>query len=454
MKTLNIIALLFCLSSCDSSFLEVKPSMEIDLLTDYDDLENLLENGFVFGKTGNLKLAACDDYYIVSRKDYDAMPSMTEKNVYVWNERPFAGEPNQADWNGQYKAVFYANAVLDRLAEIDDSGNGKRRDFIRGTALFYRAYAYADMVTAFCPVFDPTDEDVGSGLPLRRSADIDKMEGRSSVHQTYSFIITDLLEAVDLLDGKPFPLNNPNRASQEAAFALLARLYLAMGDYPNATLYADHCLQKYDKLIDYNSICLSCATPFEKDLSEVIYFSNHYTNNAFLTSINEILFLAVDTLLLEKYSPHDLRFPIMYMKNRVGNYNKKRGYILGGGYDFSGLATDEIYLIRAEGYARTGQHDLAIADINTLLKNRFETGRYTDIQNIPDDQLLELILDERRKSLAWRGLRWSDLKRLNKEGWNINLYRDLDGTMFHLPPNSSFYVFPIPEEETIISTVK
>lgn len=454
MKILNAIILLFCLSSCETSFLEVKPSKDIDLLTDYDDLENLLENGYVFGKTGNLKLAACDDYYIVSKKDYDALPSMTEKNVYVWNENPFAGEPNQADWNGQYKAIFYANAVLDRLAQMDDGSNAKRRDFIRGTALFFRAYAYADMVVTFCPMFDTADEGQGKGLPLRKSADIDKVEGRASVHQTYDFIISDLLEAVELLDGKPFPLNYPNRTSQEAAYALLARLYFAMGDYPNATLYADRCLQKYDKLIDYNSICLTCATPFEKDLSEVIYFSNHYTNNAFLTSINEVLFLAVDTLLLKEYVSHDLRFPIMYLKNKSGNYNKKRGYIKSGGYDFSGLATDEMYLIRAEGYARTRLYDLALADLNTLLKNRFESGKYTGIQNIPNDQLLDLILIERRKSLVWRGLRWSDLKRLNKEGRNINLYRDLDGTMFHLPPNSSLYVFPVPEEETIISTIK
>lgn len=453
MKILIAITLLLCLSSCETTFLEVKPSKSIDLLTDYNDLENLLENGYVFGKTGNLKLAACDDYYVVSKKDYDALPSMTEKNVYVWNENPFAGEPNQADWNGQFKAVFYANAVLDRLAKMDESSNCKRKDFIRGTALFYRAYAYADMVVTFCPVFDTADEGQGKGLPLRRSADIDKVEGRSSVHQTYDFIIADLLETVELLDGKPFPLNNPNRASQEAAYALLARLYLAMGDYPNATLYADRCLQKYSKLIDYNGICLTCATPFEKDLSEVLYFSNHYTNNAFLTSITEMLSLAVDSVLIDSYKGSDLRLPIMFMKNRVGNYNKKRGYILLGGYDFSGLATDEMYLIRAEGYARAGLYDLAAADLNTLLKNRFQTGKYTDIQNYPNDKLLDLILEERRKSLVWRGLRWSDLKRLNKEGRNINLYRDLDGMMFHLPPNSSLYVFPIPEEESVISNI-
>lgn len=60
-----------------------------------------------------------------------------------------------------------------------------------------------------------------------------------------------------------------------------------------------------------------------------------------------------------------------------------------------------------------------------------------------EEAALELILNERRKELPFRGLRWSDLRRLNKEGYNITLQRKLDKN-YILPPNDRRYVLPIP----------
>lgn len=440
-------------ASCQSSFLDVKPSLGIDLLEDLQDLENLLENVYVLNQTGSLKQAASDEYYILTKRDWEALKKETYRNVYVWDADTYGGEPNQPDWNGQYKAVFYANAVLDRLSEIATGEDAGRENYIKGTALLYRAYAYADMAVTFCPLYDPEDEGIGQGLPLRTSADIDKVERRSSVKETHDFIIRDLKEALVLLQGKPFPINYPTRASAEAVYAVLARLYLNMRDYPSASFYADQCLKSYAKLVDYNDVCRDCFSPFEKNLSEVVFYSTIYTNIAVLTQLGELEFRAIDTTLVKSYLSHDLRLPVMYMRSDAGHYYKKAGYIKLGYYDFTGLATDEVYLIRAEGYAREGKYDLALADLNTLLKTRFELGFFKPIDNYPNDKVLDLILEERRKSLVWRGLRWADLKRLNKEGRNITLYRNLDGTKYQLEPNSPRYIFPIPDDEKSISLI-
>ncbi|TYR37849.1 RagB/SusD family nutrient uptake outer membrane protein [Sphingobacterium phlebotomi] len=449
--------LLFLLSvlfaACDSAFLDMKPSKDIDMLNDLDDLENLLENSYVFGKTGSLKVASCDDYYLVSRVEWEGLSSMTERNTYVWNADLFGGEIEQSDWNDQYKAVFYANAVLDRLVELNIDLNTEQSKYVKGAALFLRAYAYYDLAAGFCEAYDEETAHEVWGLPLRTEAAIDEIESRSTLKETFDLIIGDVEEAARLLKGRPFPTNNRNRPSMEASYAMLARVYLSMRKYEQASAYADSCLIRYSTLVDYNDICKDCATPFLNDLDEVIFSSNHLIANARLTSVGERLWMAVDTLLIDAYDPNDLRLSINFLKNREGNFNKKRGYIMTGFYDFSGLATDEMYLIRAEGYARRGDVERAATDLEMLLNKRFVHDTFNGIMTLDANDLLDLILEERRKSLVWRGLRWSDLKRLNKEGRNIVLTRRLGSEEYVLPANDARYVFPIPDDEIALSNI-
>ena len=55
-------------------------------------------------------------------------------------------------------------------------------------------------------------------------------------------------------------------------------------------------------------------------------------------------------------------------------------------------------------------------------------------------------LKERRKELLFRGLRWSDLKRYNRDGAGISLERTVNGTTYTLPPNDLRYAIAIPED--------
>ena len=62
------------------------------------------------------------------------------------------------------------------------------------------------------------------------------------------------------------------------------------------------------------------------------------------------------------------------------------------------------------------------------------------------DAALTLILDERRKELAFRsGLRWSDLKRLNQDSrYAKTLSRKIGGQSYTLAPGDKRYAFLIP----------
>ena len=124
----------------------------------------------------------------------------------------------------------------------------------------------------------------------------------------------------------------------------------------------------------------------------------------------------------------------------------KRGYS-GTINAYSGLAMDEVYLNRAECLARSGNIVGAMNDLNTVLINRWKTGTYTNQTAVSQSDALQKILTERRKELLFRGLRWIDIKRFNKENAGWILTRILNGTTYSLSPNSPLYVLPIPDNE-------
>ncbi|MET0573451.1 MAG: RagB/SusD family nutrient uptake outer membrane protein, partial [Pedobacter agri] len=80
------------------------------------------------------------------------------------------------------------------------------------------------------------------------------------------------------------------------------------------------------------------------------------------------------------------------------------------------------------------------------LVSRFKTGTYRPVVRTDAESALQVVLDERRKELVMRGLRWMDLKRLNAEGANILVSRSFNGQTVSLLPNDSRYALPIPED--------
>jgi hypothetical protein len=81
-----------------------------------------------------------------------------------------------------------------------------------------------------------------------------------------------------------------------------------------------------------------------------------------------------------------------------------------------------------------------------LLRHRWKAGAYTPIQEFDPQKLLALILDHRRKELPFRGLRWTDLRRLNKGINSRTLVRKLNGDSYSLGPGNSRYTLPIPND--------
>ncbi|MEJ2901678.1 RagB/SusD family nutrient uptake outer membrane protein [Pedobacter panaciterrae] len=442
--------------SCKKDFLNEKPSSSIVQPTTLDEFQSLLDNSNTNNVSTGLGILASDDYVYYSDAIWQSARTATERNSYIWAKDLFEGEISD-DWNKPYTAIFYANNVLAGLERIQvNSLNNIQWNQIKGWSLFVRAFAYYELIDNFASPYDAMTASTDMGVPLRLNPSIDELLQRSSVKETFDRIITDLTEAGELLSTS-LPLANRNRPSKVAVHALLARIYVTMRDYTKAEQHADACLQLYNKLIDYNTLSKTANAPFSTTNDELIYAKSAAIKASY-GSINTFTKIAPE--LIKLYSANDLRLVIFFVKQTDGSYRTKRAYHGNGLYPFVGLATDEVFLIKAECLARRGETNTSMDFINKLLGRRWNSNAttpaipYQNVVAANPQEALDKILLERRKELVWRGLRWSDLRRLNKEGANISLTRTVNGVVHTLTPNDPKYVFPIPDNEIALSGIQ
>ena len=430
-----------------ADFLNTKPDQSQSVPSSIKDLQALLDNDQVMNGTGNFGVVPAfgemgsDNYYVSD----DLLASYVDplgRNAYRWEKNLYAGEEIK-DWDFPYRSIFYSNEVLEGIKKLNPSEDQLPAwNNAKGSALFYRAHMLYQLAQVFAAPYDSSNANNFPGLPLRVAADINEKIQRASLQQTYDRITTDLLESVSLL---PATALYKTRPSKPAAYALLARVYQTMQLYDKALLYADSCLQLQNTLLDYNSIDSNANLPFQRFNTEVIFHSVIITSDIII--VNALA--SVDSNLYNAYQPGDLRKSIYYVDGNKGG-SLASGKIFKGSYDgsafyFAGLATDEMYLIRAECEARKGITLAAMNDLNTLLINRWSSGTFIPLTATNAADALTKVLRERRKELIFRATRWTDLRRLNKyPNFAVTLTRLLKGQPYTLPANDNRYVYPIP----------
>lgn len=441
--------------SCKKKFLDEKPSSQIVLPNKLDDMVGLLDNpAFYALSTPALPIISADEYEYRDYNTWRSLPTVAERNTYIWASNLYEDLPNLDDWFAPYVCIFYANNVIAGLEKIPiNRDNAEKYKYTKGWAHFNRAYFFYILASNFCKSYDPQTVANDLGIPLKISPAIDEIKQRSTLKETYEQIFQDLDIAKQLLEKNTIPTEQKNRPSLTAVYGLEARIYLNMREYGKAELAADNCLALYDKLIDYNSIKLPNTIPFSRSNEENLFVTS--TTGTFLgmTTGRSNNNIKIKESLLSSYEPDDLRLKIYFVVADGGGYVMNRGYIGSGSFPFTGLATDEVYLVKAECVARRGDFDRSMIVLNKLLMNRFPIAKFIPKQATSQKQAIKVVLDERKKELVWRGTRWEDLKRLNKEGANITLTRLLNGVTYSLLPNDPKYVFPIPSAEIAFSGI-
>ena len=447
-KILPAISLMvIIMASACNKYLDKKPNQSLTTPSTLDDLSQLLND--YDRMNGNYPSAgeiSADNYYLLD-DGWASTGLELHRNLYLWLKFDQVG----SDWTSPYTAILTVNVILDNLDKValNTAAQKEEATELKARALFIRAYYHFALSQLFMPVYNVATANTDLGIPLKLSADINEKIFRSSSEKTYDCIITDVKNAINDLPATPDKKYLPSRP---AAYGLLARVYLSKQDYRQAGLYADSCLNLYNTLIDYNSIDSASDAPFSQFNDEDIYDTQAAYPSALYQGNAK-----VDSVLYNSFSDNDIRKEAFFSSNGDGTYFFKGNYT--GKVDdptmFTGIATDEMYITRAECLTRQGDSSNALNDLNTLLGNRFTKGTFEPYTLPVPEGLLKLILNERRKELMFRELRWTDLRRLNKEpAFADTLYRFINGQKYQLLPGSLRYTLQIDKRTIDISGIQ
>jgi starch-binding outer membrane protein, SusD/RagB family len=433
-RPLSAILIIIALSSCER-FLDLKADKTKFIVSKVSELQGMFDHEDTYIQSPAKSLLSSDDGYF-SAENYNTILSQEIKNTYVW-------DPNAdltKEWSWCYQKIFRMNLILEEIDKLPTTGNDQEIAQLKGAALFVRAFAHYQIARLFAPPPFLTDPDNEFGIPLKLSADIEDGTKRATVKGSYNAIINDLNQSLTMLPDTGIVKTRPGKC---AALALLAKIYLDQTDYKNAEKFADSSLSIYRSLIDYNDdkqVNINAIAPFMIFNTEVIYHASS-------TYDYDMRNFYADTSLLSSYDSADLRKIAYFQKLSTGAQTFKGSY---GGSDnsvsFSGIATDEVLLIRAESRARNGNISGSIEDLNLLLGKRIKINSFVPITARSQEETVRMIISERRKELCFRsGVRWTDLRRLNADPqYALTLIRHVNGTRYELLPGDKRYLFQIP----------
>jgi hypothetical protein len=123
-------------------------------------------------------------------------------------------------WNDRYRMISRCNSVLENVAGMNIDAELKQR--ILGEALFFRAFAYFDLVRLYGPV--PIH------LSTVASGKSPSSQGRSAVMDVYNQVIIDLKEAeTKLFDYGDSRSGGAGHITNDGASTLLAKVYATIG---------------------------------------------------------------------------------------------------------------------------------------------------------------------------------------------------------------------------------
>lgn len=448
MKIVSYIYMFVCLGmiSCSNDFLDVKPDKALVVPKTLADYQALLDDvAQQMNQTPGLINAATDEFIA---KDNSLQSSASYlSDAYLWDYEGLQQMEIDFDWTNIYAQVLKTNLVLEGLDDMKDVSDKTRYNDVKGSALFLRAWHFFHLLQVYAVPYDRETANADLGIVLKLKADINDKVGRSTVDVCYNQIIQDLLTATELLSKTSIVISRPSRC---AAYALLARVYLSRFDYENAEKYASLSLQLQPDLLDYNLVGNTFEDPFRVKNPEIIFYSMPILQASQLYT-NGI----VNPAWISIYTAEDLRKSKYFKFDGQGNAQMKATYYFRSLVPFTGLTTSEMYLIQAECLIRRNSIPAGLALLNHLRKHRFNKEASIMMLEAEDmGDAMTIVLDERIRELVFRGLRWFDLRRLNKDPrFKVALERVYNGNTYRLEPNDKMYCFPIPRTEKMYNNL-
>lgn len=339
-------------------------------------------------------------------------------------------------WSGYYRLIYRANLVIENVPKIEMDEELKVR--LVNEARMLRAYGYFNLVRWFgdIPLIDhPLDPD-------------EYTQERVPVSQIYNFIIEDLLSARENLPEKSqFSSSDLGRVTKGTALGFLAKVYLTIGDYPNAEKYALEVIEseEYELYPNYAELFREFAENSSESLFEVQAAA--YEEGGGSTQYNQVQgvrgspnlgwgFNRPSNNLVTSYEPGDPRreATILYVGEVLPDgsavvqdnealfnerYNQKAWVGSHPGFQENGpgniriLRYADVLLMAAEALNENDKPEQALVYLNMVRERARGANSFIlpDVTETNKDALRQRVWRERRSELAMEQQRWFDLQR-------------------------------------------
>lgn len=442
-KYIGIAVAAFAFTGCSEEFLETEPTefVSSSQLGEYSEDNPELQAGNIAGiyalmyETGTGGTTNHDDY---GQKGYDVYSDMLSSDMvlagytYGWYSGisrmqatiDFTDQRNYMVWRYYYRIIFSANNVIGAFGGNDAEPETEEAKIFMGQAKAMRAYAYFYLAQFLDEDYNPSDPL----LPIYTDTQTDA-QPLSPTSDVYNLIVSDLTDAIDLLDG--WSRSGKEQVNKYVAEGLLAYAYAAMGEYENVIPLTEDIItnggfpltSSDDALGGFNDAA-SPSWMWGMDLGEnqglnlvswwgqmdIFTFSYAYVGDP----------KSIDLDLYNAIPEGDIRkdqFEVVdgYGENHplaINKFYPEARTIGGQRYietDYIYMRVDEFYLLHAEAAAKTGDEATAIQYLTQLIAERMDNTSYLDA--LSGAELEEEIYLQTRIELWGEGKSYLAMKR-------------------------------------------
>lgn len=416
-------------------------------LTACDDFLDITPTGKVIAKTGDeyralltyeYKYFAKDRYMTTLRTDEMLMDmvktSSTDKDAYLdlWRWKDEAPSPTTSyfSWRTYYHTIYIANYVIGHQHEITNATKEEINQLV-GESYMLRAYCHFLLVNLYAEPYTHCTPAGTRGVPIQLKADVNAIPASSSVEAVYQQVLSDLDEAEKYLNVEVWEEGKNYRFNKVSAQALRARTYLYMGQWKEALKAATTVLETHNQLEDLTTNSYTLPNSY-KSMENIVALERFSSNLYTAINIPSPDFISM-------YRMGDQRRTKFYKRVTSSTYSLQKG---GSDDNACSFRTSEMYLIAAEASARLDSLDNAVSYLVPLMEKRLNQSAYQTIlelvNSMTQEELIQEILDERARELAFEGHRWYDLRRTTQPA----LMRTYDGVTYTLTPEKYTMRFP------------
>jgi len=446
---LGIAVFLAVFTSC-KDFLDTSPTSEIptNAISNLNDAQRVAN-----GMYSRMKWA---DYwgawmYCFGELRADDIRSRTEVSgfIAIYQYNFSTGTSNYGDlWARAYNILFNANSLLEIIDNfpVNSQGDIDKRNDLKGQALAVKGLCHFDIAKMYGYPYQMNNGASLGAVIADEVITLGQDRPRATVKETYDVIIKNLTEALPLLSRA----RNHGHFNYWSAKALLARVYLYMGDYENAFRHADEIITTTGStytLISNSDYVASWTRPNNSEMMlELLVtvqsnLNDNYGVDTYFIGLTQhpdsfssgYLYPTATWLALMDEDPDDVRRQLIQTapSGQRWVHKFKGNSVIPLHHAFHNpvlFRLSEVYLIAAEAALMKPSRDQAKADQYLDVIRRRANPNTTLVTATVDE-----VLKERRKELWGEGHRFFDLSRLG---------RMIDRTGDHVlpPPAQKFLV--------------